>query len=163
MEWILYKENTPENFSSLKKTFLDDVATTVLMEDIPPELILNWDQTGFKMVPSPTWTMNTRGAQRVEVVGVHDKRLITAVFCGSLVGDFLPLQIIYQGKRHALTLGFSFLAIGTLHTLLGIGQQRRQCFNMSKISSFHMWRSSKASLKMLENLLWLLSITSRGK
>ena len=91
-------KHTPENFSSLKKYFLDDVATTVLMEDIPPELILNWDQTGIKIVPSSTWTMNTRGAQRVEVVGVHDKRLITAVFCGSLVGDFLPLQIIYQGK-----------------------------------------------------------------
>ena len=32
----------------------------------------------------------------MEIAGALDKRLITAVFCGSLLGDFLPLQIIYQ-------------------------------------------------------------------
>ena len=90
--------NTPENFTLLKKDFLDQVVATVVMEEIPPELILNWDQTGIKIVPSSTWTMNRRGARRVEVVGVNDKRLITAVFCGSLTGDFLPVQVIYKGK-----------------------------------------------------------------
>ena len=34
----------------------------------------------------------------MEVCGANDKRLITAVFCGSLVGDFLPIEVIYQGK-----------------------------------------------------------------
>ena len=58
------------------------------MEDIPMELILNWDQTGIKIVPSSTWTMERQGSKRVEAVGVNDKRQITAVFCGSLVGDF---------------------------------------------------------------------------
>ena len=62
------------------------------------ELILNWDQRGIKIVPSSTWTMERQGSKRVEAVGVNDKRLITAVFCGSLVGDFLPVQVIYQGK-----------------------------------------------------------------
>ena len=38
------------NFSQLKKEFLDDVTSTVEMENIPPELILNWDQTGIKTV-----------------------------------------------------------------------------------------------------------------
>ena len=68
------------------------------MEEIPPELILNWDQTGIRIVPSNTWTMDQQGAKRVEVCGASDKRLITAVFCGSLVGDFLlAIQVIYQG------------------------------------------------------------------
>ena len=74
------------------------MVATVEMEEIPPELILNWDQTGIKIVPSNTWTMDQQGAKRVEVCGANDKRLITAVFCGSLVGDFLPIQVIYQGK-----------------------------------------------------------------
>ena len=86
------------DFSMLKKSFLADVFTTVTMEDVPPELILNWDQTGIKLVPSSSWTMALRGSGRVEMTGVTDKRQITAVFCGSLVGDFLPVQLIYKGK-----------------------------------------------------------------
>ena len=42
--------------------------------------------------------MDQQGAKRVEVCGANDKQLITAIFCGLLVGDFLPIQVIYQGK-----------------------------------------------------------------
>ena len=66
------------------------------MEEIPPELTLNWDQTGIKLVPSFGWTMDQLGARHVDVAGVNDKRLITAVFCGSLTGDFLLIQFIYK-------------------------------------------------------------------
>ena len=41
----------PSNFEKLKKQFLSDVCSTVIMEDIPEELIVNWDQTGLKYVP----------------------------------------------------------------------------------------------------------------
>ena len=89
---------TGSDFKEVKKNFLDEVVATVKMEEIPPELILNWDQTGVKIVPSSTWTMDQRGSKRVEMTGVDDKRQITAVFCGSLTGDFLPVQLIYKGK-----------------------------------------------------------------
>ena len=36
------------DFTWLKEQFLQDVVVTVEMEEIPPELILNWDQTGIK-------------------------------------------------------------------------------------------------------------------
>lgn len=55
------------------------------MEEIPAELILNWDQTGIKIVPSSTWTMDAEGSKRVEVAGVNDKRPITAMFVGHLL------------------------------------------------------------------------------
>ena len=77
---------------------MNDVATTVEMEEIPGELVLNWDQTGIRFVPSSTWTMERRGERRVEMVGVNDKRQITAVFCGGASGKFLPVQLIYTGK-----------------------------------------------------------------
>ena len=80
-------------------------------EDIPAQLILNWDQTGIKIVPSTTWTMNQRG-----VKGVNDKRQITAVFCCSLVGDFLPVQIIYAGKTARCHPKFNFRWTGISHT-----------------------------------------------
>ena len=68
------------------------------MEEICGELILNWDQTGLNIVPSSSWTMDKRGSKWVEIVGAKDKRQITAVFCGTLVGDFLPVQLIFKGK-----------------------------------------------------------------
>ncbi len=51
-------------------------------------------------MPSSTWTMDAKGSKRVEIVGVDGKRLITAVFCGSLIGEFLPVQLIYSGKTN---------------------------------------------------------------
>ena len=45
---------------------------------------------------------------RVEVTGVNDKRLITALFCASLTGDFLPVQVIYQGKTKRCHPKFKF-------------------------------------------------------
>ena len=73
------------DFDGVKKEFLDNIVTTVEMEEIPAELILNWDQTGIKIVPSYSWTMNLQGERRVELVGLSDKRQITAIFCGNLL------------------------------------------------------------------------------
>uniref|UniRef100_A0A1X7TVV7 DDE-1 domain-containing protein n=1 Tax=Amphimedon queenslandica TaxID=400682 RepID=A0A1X7TVV7_AMPQE len=42
--------------------------------------------------------MEIQGFKRVEITGIADKRQITAVLCGNLVDDFLPVQLIYQGK-----------------------------------------------------------------
>ena len=98
-------KHTVTNF---KKSFLDEVVTTVLMEEIPPELVINWDQTGMKIVPSSSWTMNRSGAKRVDMIGVGDKRQITAVFCGTLIGDFLPLQLIHAGTTSRCHPKFNF-------------------------------------------------------
>ena len=38
------------------------------------------------------------GSKRVEIAGVEDKTQITAVFGDTMAGDFLPPQLIYQGK-----------------------------------------------------------------
>ena len=91
-------KHTPKDFAATKQAFLDDVVAVATMEDVPPELVLNWDQTGIHLVPASTWTMDKEGSKRVEISGANDKRQITAVFCGSLTGDFLPLQLIYKGK-----------------------------------------------------------------
>ena len=42
--------------------------------------------------------MEQKGVKRVEVAGQNDKRQVTAVLCGTIQGDLLPLQIIYKGK-----------------------------------------------------------------
>ena len=63
---------TPEHFNELCLQFLQDV---VKMEDIPPQLVLNWDQTGLNLVPaSSTWIMEHCGTKRVQINGLNDKR-----------------------------------------------------------------------------------------
>ena len=89
---------TVEDFEAAKEQFLLDIKNVVSLDEIPPALILNWDQTGINYVPVSSWTMESEGAKRVELAGKDDKRQITAVFGCSLVGDFLPPQLIYQGK-----------------------------------------------------------------
>ena len=87
-----------ENFGQVKEDFLLDVKNIVLMDEIPGELIINWDQTGVNYIPVSSWTMQSEGAKKVEIIAKDDKRQITIVFAGSLKGDVLPLQVIYQGK-----------------------------------------------------------------
>ncbi len=36
----------PQEFEKVKTTFLKEINTHVQLEEIPPELIFNWDQTG---------------------------------------------------------------------------------------------------------------------
>ena len=90
-----------ENFEEEKHQFLFDIKVIVAIEEVPPCLVINWDQTEIKYVPVSNWIMAKQGAKKVEIVGVSDKRQITAVFAGTLSGTFLPPQIIYKGKTKA--------------------------------------------------------------
>lgn len=76
----------------MKAKILLDIKAVVEMEDIPFDLIINWDQTGIRYVPVGSWTM--------VIAGVDDKRQITAVFAGSLTGNFLSPQLIYKETTH---------------------------------------------------------------
>ena len=48
------------------------------------------------------------GAKRVEMIGANDKRQITALFCGTILGDFLPIQLVYKGKTDRCHPKFKF-------------------------------------------------------
>ena len=85
---------TPKDFNRLKAQFLFDVTVVIEIEEIPPQLVINWDQTGIYYVPVSTWTMAPGGSKRVEIIGIDDKQQITAVFAGSMSGEFLPPQLI---------------------------------------------------------------------
>ena len=43
------------------------ISSTVAENSIPADLIVNWDQTGVRMVPVNDWTMTTRGSKKVFV------------------------------------------------------------------------------------------------
>ena len=106
--WSSMAKMTVANFEAVKEQFLIDINALVEMEDIPLELVINLDQTSISIVPGSTWTMEAKGSKRVEIVGTGDKRQITAVFCGALSGEFLPPQLIYQGKTPACLPRYKF-------------------------------------------------------
>ena len=78
------KKTMIQNFDEVRCQFLQDVKAIVAMEDIPDSLIFNWDHTGIQIVPCSSWTYEKKGAKKVEVTGLDEKRQITAVVCGSL-------------------------------------------------------------------------------
>ena len=89
---------TVSNFEELKDNFLMDIKAIATMEEVPDEMILNWDQTAIKYIPISNWTMATEGSKRIELIGQDDKRQITATFAGTLTGNFLPIELVYKGK-----------------------------------------------------------------
>ena len=48
---------TVANFEELKAQFLIDIKAVVTMEDVPEDMIVNWDQTAIKHIPLSNWTM----------------------------------------------------------------------------------------------------------
>lgn len=94
------KKLTPEEFEERKISFLSQISGLVAVHSIPADLIINSDQTGINLVPAGHWTLEQRGAQRVEICGVGDKRQITATFAATMSGLFLPMQLLYSGKTN---------------------------------------------------------------
>ena len=52
-----------ENFEEIKAQILLDIKAVVEMEDIPFDLIVNWDQTGIHYVPVGSWMMDKEGSK----------------------------------------------------------------------------------------------------
>ena len=102
MGYVKHMKSTPgvsgEQFEKVKSSHLKQIGEMVKLRSMPDSLIINLDQTGMKLVPTGDWTMAAEGSRQVEMIGLGDKRQITATFAASLDGTFLPIQILYQGK-----------------------------------------------------------------
>ena len=72
---------TDEAFKKAKKSYLKKIKRSVKDGKIPPELVINMDQTGINVIPA---TQEERGSARVEVAGIGDKRQITVTLAGTL-------------------------------------------------------------------------------
>jgi len=60
--------------------------------------------------------MEKEGSKRVELAGKDDKWQFTAVLASSMNGDFLPIQLVYEGKTARCIPQVNFQAIGMLLT-----------------------------------------------
>ena len=84
------------NFDEIIANFLCDIEAIAIVEikAIPPALILNCDHTSLKYVlsSSSSWTMAKEGSKWVDIAGIIDKRLITAVLIVTLDGNLYPFS-----------------------------------------------------------------------
>lgn len=88
-------------FEECKLMFLSDINKTINEHKIPPELVLNADQTPCLYVSVGKMTMAPGNSSSVPIKGLTDKRSITLTYVISLSGNFLLMQVIYQGKTTA--------------------------------------------------------------
>ena len=76
-------------FQELQENFLADIEAEVVMNEIPADLVFNWDQTAVHLIATSQWTMHRAGEKIITVKNSDDKRQVTAVLAASLTGEFL--------------------------------------------------------------------------
>ena len=94
---------TVENFDELKKLFLLDIRNIVQMDEVPAQVIINWDQTGINYLPASNWTMEQVGSNQIEIIGKDGKQQLTTVFGCSHLSWYIKEQVdIIISKNQAL-------------------------------------------------------------
>ena len=93
-----------------KLTFQKKISGVTFEHDIPKELIINLDQTPLSYVSPGKYTFDVKGVKTVPIKGIDDKRQITATFAISMSGEFLPIQVIYEGKTKRCLPKYTFPA-----------------------------------------------------
>ena len=66
------------------------------MEEIPPQLVMSWDQAGLNLVPVTSWTMAAKGSKHVKIQGLNDKRQITGLLWHSHWRVFAHSAYLWQ-------------------------------------------------------------------
>ena len=124
-------------------TLLKNLFCIICLEEICALLIFNCDQTGIRIAPFSPWTMAWQGARRVELISSGGKKVNYSIFCGSLVGDFLPTQLIYKGKTSWCHPKFKSSPDWDItHTPKHWSKVKRQCW-----STLSMWKNTSRYTK----------------
>ena len=90
-------QHVPDDYKELIMDFKYRLSIKSFMEQVPPECILNFDQTGMLLCPAGKSTYAVRGTKSVPVIGADDKRQITLVVGVTASGVLLPPQLIFAG------------------------------------------------------------------
>ena len=101
-------EPSPQFLAEEKFTFQRAISAAISEHDIPTSLVINLDQTPLSYVSLGKYTFSFKGAKNVPIRGVDDKKQITGTFAVTLTGNFLPMQLIYEGKTKRSLPKFNF-------------------------------------------------------
>ena len=88
----------PGLISEIRHTFYHRINEIVKAHEIPPQTVINIDQTSLPFILIGKYTLEEKGTSRVSVTGTADYRQITGTFGVTMAGSFLPIQLNYHGK-----------------------------------------------------------------
>ena len=89
----------PADFEIKKEAYVKVAAELIYEYQVPPQLVINGDETAVQLVSRANRTRNIRGAKRVRMLGMgEDKAQITTTIFVTENGDVLPFQMIFEGK-----------------------------------------------------------------
>ena len=87
----------PDGFEDIKAVYLENISKVFKKYSIPLSMVINFDQTDTIMVPVSDWTLEVQGSKEIDMIGLDDKREVTALIL-SMTAELLPPQIIHGGK-----------------------------------------------------------------
>ena len=129
---------SPPAFDELKKQFLFDVKCLIAMEEIPNSLVINSNLTGNQYVPASSWTMEKQGMKQVEIEGLNNKRLITAVVAVTKMDTFYHHKSSTNEQPVDVYHLQNFQADGISYALKIIGSMKKQPYPILVKSCCHM-------------------------
>ena len=91
------KHNVPDDWEQQGETLATRLALICMYDKVPPELVVNLDQSGLHLLPTSSVTRALVGAEQVSGIAAGDKRQITATFVVSASGFMLHPQLIFKG------------------------------------------------------------------
>jgi len=150
MDWTIRKgtraaAHIPANVTELCERTFFRIVHLIINYKIPPELLINMDQTGVIIFMTSNTTYEQKGSRQVDIVGKDEKRAYTLCVASTPAGDILPFQQVWSGKtRQSLpsanadgideaneNLGFDFVTanskkasshFSTFKTMKGVGR-----------------------------------------
>ena len=51
-----------EEYEQVQRPYLTEIVQKAQANKVPPQLIINWDQTGLNVVTASSWTMEEEGS-----------------------------------------------------------------------------------------------------
>ena len=112
MNWAKRK-GTNGKIEPSKRFLLEEELTfqkKIFEHDTPKELSINFDQTPLSYVSPGKYTCDVKGVKTVPIKGMDEKRQMTATFAISMSGEFLLIQVIYEGKTKRCLPKYTFPA-----------------------------------------------------
>jgi hypothetical protein len=90
-------QKLPNDWEQLCERSFFHIAYGIKEEDIPPQLLVNTDQTQVVYAQGSKLTWARTGSHQVTVIGKDEKCAFTVVVSVLNSGELLPFQAIYQG------------------------------------------------------------------
>ncbi|QRV72116.1 hypothetical protein RhiJN_00130 [Ceratobasidium sp. AG-Ba] len=91
-------QKLPDNWLQQCTDFACRLMWNIALNSVPPELVINADQTGVSFLGTGDRTWDVRGASQIAAIGKGEKRQFTLMVAVASSRDILPFQAIFKGK-----------------------------------------------------------------